>query len=555
MKWRVELFVALALLQVVTAGAQQYAYQVNFTDKNNTPYSLSSPSAYLSPGALTRRTTQGISVDSTDLPVNHTYIDSVIALTGGTLHATSRWMNLCVILLSDSAQIHALDGKAFVRSSKLVGYYSTFLHHRHTNATGNAGAVAQRTASADNVFYGITWLQTDVVNGNYLYDKGYTGAGKLIAVLDAGFLGTDTHPGFDSLRAAGRVLDEHNFTLNSNFVYSYDTHGTSVLSTMAGYVPDTFVGSAPLASYALYVTEDDNSEQLIETLNMLCGIERADSIGADIVTTSLGYNTFNNAADNFNFATEFDGKTTIPARAANMATQKGMLVVATAGNEGAGSWNKILTPGDADSALTIGSVDPGTLINAATSGYGPNAAGKVKPDVCAVGQPANVFTASGYGSENGTSFSTPQIAGWAASLWQGNPTATPAQIRQAIIKCASRYTSPGPQIGYGIPNFECTSQMLNVLDTPSPFTADNWVLATPNPFDEGLKLAVSPAVSGNVDFRLTDMAGRRVFSVTYHLQKGYNTPFTITIPGLAAGLYILKANSATQQQVLKLEKR
>ena len=551
-KW---LFLLLTALQFSPASAQQYAYQVTFTDKNNTPYSLSSPLTYLSSMAMARRTLQGIAVDSTDLPVNHTYIDSALTLTGGKFHEASRWLNLCVILLSDSAQIHTLDGKAFVSNYKMVGYYSTFLHRATHTSGGGAlpSSSAPKTTTTDAAFYGDTWSQTAIVNGNYLYDNGYNGAGKLIAVLDAGFLGADTHPGFDSLRNDNRLLDVHNFTLDTDYVYSYDTHGTSTLSTMAGYVPGTFVGTAPLASYALYVTEDDNSEQPIELINMLCGSERADSLGADIITSSLGYNVFDNPAYNFTFATDFDGKTTTAAKAANIATRKGMLFIASAGNEGGDSWNRVLTPGDADSALTVGSVDI-TGTNASTSGYGPNAAGQVKPDVCAMGQPADVFTASGYGTETGTSFSTPQIAGWAACLWQENSHATPYQVRQSVIRCASEYTTPGNQIGYGIPNFQCTAQILNVHNTPSPFMAGKWVVATPNPFTGDLTLSVAPDANGIVDLRLTDMAGRQVFTAQRYVYKGYNTPFSLSIPGLPTGIYVLKAISGTQQQVLQLEK-
>ena len=547
----------ISFLLCEQATATQYAYQVTFTDKNNTPYSLSSPLTYLSARAMARRTMQGIAVDSTDLPVNRKYIDSVLTLTGGKFHEASRWLNMCVILLSDSSQIHTLDGISFVSSTKMIAFYTGALHRTGQTTGGTSLSMSrsvQRTTSGDGSFYSNTWNQTLMVHGNALYDQGYTGAGKLIAVLDAGFLGTDTHPGFDSLWTNGRVLDEHNFTLDTDYVFSYDTHGTSVLSTMAGYVPGTFVGCAPRASYALYVTEDDSSEQPIELVNMLCGAERADSLGADIITSSLGYNIFDNPAYNFTFATDFDGKTTTAAKAANMATKKGLLFVASAGNEGGDSWNMILTPGDADSAITIGSVDI-TETNAANSGYGPNAAGRVKPDVCTLGQPANVFTQTDYGAEDGTSFSTPQIAGWAACLWQQTPAAIPAQIRLAIIKCASEYTTPGTQIGYGIPNFECTSQLLNVRDTPPPFTPANWVIATPNPFAGQVTLAVSPNSSGNVDFQLMDMAGKEIFSARYYLDKGYNTPFSIYIPELPVGIYVLKAISATQHEVLKLEKR
>jgi serine protease AprX len=550
-------WLVFAFLLGEPATAQQYAFQISFTDKNNTPYQLSSPIAYLSSRALSRRASQGIAVDSSDLPVNEVYLDSVLKLTGGIMHETSRWLNMCVILVADSSVMHTLDGKTFVSSTKLVAYYASFLHHKIAGNPGSPSATNQqlkKTSGGDSGYYGDTWGQTTIVNGNYLYDKGFSGAGKLIAVLDAGFLGTDTHPGFDSLWSSARMVDQHNFTLATSEVFSIvDTHGTSVLSTMAGNVPGTFVGSAPSASYALYITEDNNSEQPIEMINMLCGAERADSLGADIITTSLGYNVFDYPFGSLNFATDLDGKTTTASIAVNKATKKGILFVATAGNEGGDSWNNILTPGDADSALTIGSVEI-SGINAFTSGYGPNAAGQTKPDVCAIGQPANVFTQTGYGTEDGTSFSTPQIAGWAACLWEGIPSATPYLLRQAIIKCASSYSTPGPQIGYGIPNFECTYQALDVKDTPPPFSSSNWVIAMPNPFRNDAVLAVAPNTSGEVEFSITDVSGKKVMSWQQYFRNGYNTPMSIPMQSFAPGVYFLKATSATQQQVQKLLK-
>jgi serine protease AprX len=533
------------------AGAVQYGYLVRFTDKNNTPFSLSSPLAYLSPRAMARRTMQGIAVDSADLPVNHTYIDSVLMLTGGILHESSKWLNLCVILLSDSTQIHALDGKAFIRSTQYLAYYGTDLHHKPSPAAHAAG----KTTSSDSPYYGNTWDQTSVVNGFVLHDAGFNGQGKIIAVLDAGFINTDVHPGFDSMYNSGRLVDHYNFNLATPGVYNSDTHGYEVLSTMAGYVPGTYVGTAPMASYALYITEDYSGENRVELVNMLCGAERADSIGADVITTSLGYNTFDDPTMDFVFATDFDGKTTIAAQAANIATMKGMLFVASAGNEGGGGWNMILTPGDADSALTIGSVTS-SLTPYYSSGYGPNAAGQVKPDVCGLGQTASVFYGTnGYGALGGTSLSTPQIAGWAACLWQANPTATPWLIRQAIIRCASSYSAPTDHIGYGVPNFACTEQILKVNQPQPPFTGANWVIATPNPFGNELLLAVSPEENGNVDFMLMDIAGRTVSDTRHYMAKGTNQTVSISLPDVHAGVYVLMAVSATQQQVLKVVKR
>lgn len=542
------------------AVAQQFAFRVSFTDKNNTPYSLSTPAAYLSPRAIARRTTQGIAIDSTDLPVNQTYIDSVLTLTSGIFHGSSRWLNLCVVLLPDSSLIHNLNGKAFVSGTKLVGVYSTALHFKQTGPqlAPNDQSNARKTTSTESDHYGNTWEQTSIVKGNYLHNNGFSGAGKLIAVLDAGFSGTDTHPGYDSLRNSGRITDVRNFALASNNVYGYDDHGTKVLSTMAGYVvnsiPNNYVGSAPFASYALYVTEHGPSEQPIELYNLLFASEHADSIGADIITTSLGYNTFDDPAYNFVFTTDFDGKSTIAAKAANAATKKGMLYIASAGNEGGGPWNNILTPGDADSALTIGSVTSG-LIPWITSGYGPNADGQVKPDVCALGHFASVFTASGgYAALDGTSLATPQIAGWAACLWQANPTATPYQLRQAIIRCASHYSTPGAQMGYGVPNFQCTEQLLHVVDTPPPFTSANWLITMPNPFSGEVRIAVSPDSDNNVDFQLMDVTGKTILSFSRYLFKGNNTPITLSLAGLPCGIYLLKAVSPTQQKVVRLEK-
>jgi hypothetical protein len=555
------LLLVMAFLLGDKANATQYAFQITFTDKNSTPFSLTAPASYLSSRAILRRTSQSIAVDSTDLPVITSYIDSAMTLTSGVLHGTSRWFNMCVLLLSDSSQILNLAGKPYISNIKLVGYYATDIHHKTTPNPGVSAitkAAAKTTTGFDATYYGTTWDQTRLVNGNYLHDKGFQGAGKLIAVLDAGFLNYDTNPGFDSLRQSGRMVDSFDFVWRDNNVLRQDSHGAQVLSTMAGNWPGTFVGSAPGAMYAMYLTEYNFQDQPMELFNLLMACERADSIGADIITESLGYDLFDAPAGSGQvFATDLDGKSTLGARAANMATKKGMLFVATAGNDGSppipGWGNHILTPGDADSALTIGSTDV-TGVPASNSGYGPNAAGQVKPDVSAMGQPAFVLGVSTAEAGSGTSFSTPQIAGWAACLWQANAGATPYQIRQAIIKCASAYASPGAQLGYGVPNFECTEQILNVEDTPTPFTAGKWVMATPNPFNTELTIAVNPEADGYFDFLFTDVTGRAVFSSRKFLFKGYNQPETISMKTLPKGLYFLRVSSMKKQQTIKLVK-
>ena len=552
---RLASMVLLLLFAAATVSAQsQLAIQVNFTDKNHTPYLLTSPLDYISTRSLLRRYNQSLPIDSTDLPVNRTYIDSVLTLTGGVFHEASKWKNLMVVLVTDTApsdtagMFAAINSLPFVSSCKIIGFYGgAGLHHRHREPGNTAGNnVAARTTS-DDTYFSATWGQTQEVNGNCLSDLGYKGAGKLIAILDAGFVGVNSCPyGFDSLRNSGRIVDSFDFSYHGS-VYADDNHGTMVLSTMAAYVPDTFVGSAPLAQYALYITEIDPTEQPMELVNLLCGAERADSIGADILTCSLGYNTFDNPSYNFDFGTDFDGKTTIAAQAANMATKKGMLFVASAGNEGGDSWNNILTPGDADSALTVGSTNPyGSVV--ASSGYGPNAAGNVKPDVCAVGQPANVIDGYSYSIGSGTSFSTPQITGWAAALWQAHPSATPYLLRKAIDSCASIHATPDNHLGYGIADFCCSNNALHVSEL-SLYQDDLWL--EPNPCQEQLVINLSVPNSQIVNFRVLDITGRQIATLAQVAIPGQVNRFSLNTGTFAAGIYLLEARTADKKIVAR----
>lgn len=561
------LWLVILFLLSQKANASQYAFQITFTDKNNTPFSLSTPLDYLSSRAVSRRLTQGISIDSTDLPVNSWYVDSVLTLTGGKLHGTSRWFNMCFILLSDSSQILQLAGKPFISNIKKVGYYPVNLHRPATYVTNPSSSNAilaqspflDEPGSAGASYYGTAWPQTVQVRGNYLSDKGYQGQGKLIAIFDAGFIGTNVHIGFDSMWQSGRVVDTFNFNTRTSGVFVQSVHGTECLSTIAGNLPGSFVGTAPYASFALYVSDIEPGDQPLELDNLVMASERADSIGADVITESLGYDLWDNPNDGQVFDS-LDGKTTLGAKAANMATKKGILFVATAGNDGApaipGWGTHILTPGDADSALTIGAVDLSGNI-APFSGYGPNAASRIKPDICGMGVGTyclNPGSSTGMTTASGTSVSTPQMAGWAACLMQANPNSTPFQIRQAMIHCASAYNNPGVQLGYGIPDFECVNNWLDVKDVSLAFSNTNWVIASPNPFHNDLNLLVSANDNQIASFVILDMQGHEVYNSEAVVYSGYNTPITLSLTNLPAGIYTLKAMSATQYQVVKLVK-
>lgn len=557
-RWFLTGLLICLFLSTDTKAQQYYAYAVSFRDKQGSTGSLSNVSAFLSPRAISRRYEQGIAVDTTDLPVSAVYVDSALSITNGILHETSKWLNLCVIVVaaSDTSKISILQSKPYVTDIKYVANYATY-HPKSNPQIINNNASFKTTWSA--AYYGVTYPQVSFVQGDCLHNLGYMGQGKLIAVLDAGFSGTNTHPGFDSLFLNNQIVDWHNFTLNSNSVYNYDSHGTSCLSTMAGNWPDTFVGNAPNAQYALYVTEDGNSEQPVELYNLVAGTERADSVGADIISCSLGYDTFDPpfGVNYFNFSTDFDGKTTVAARGVNFATKKGILFVTSAGNDATFSqWPHILTPSDADSALTVGAVQFNAAPYAA-SGPGPNASGQVKPDICDVGVSVDVFNQNGgIATEDGTSFSTPQIAGLAACLWQAAGNVSPHAIRAAIDSTGDHHTNPGNQLGYGIPNFCQALQILDVKDTPKNPMGTDWIRLGPNPMSGNtIELHVYLTSGQTVSFRLLDISGREVLSKQISLNSGYNAPVYLPVNGyLPSGMYILKASTATRQQVIKVER-
>lgn len=362
----VGMLVIILLTSTAQAQTAQFAFRISFKDKQGSA-NITNPLSFLSQRAIDRRSQMGIPIDTTDLPVAPHYIDSVLTATQGILHVTSRWLNQCVVLLSDSTNILLLQNKPYINTIDYVAYYQNGLHNKpevqdkFAKETVDDGT---HKPTGTQAYYNGNWDQTNLVHGDCLHDKGYKGQGKLIAVLDDGYSFVNSNAAFDSLYTSGRILDKYNFVRDTNFVYGYSQHGTEVLSTMAVYLPNTYVGAAPLAQYALYITEDNTSEQVVEMDNMIAGFERADSIGADVVSTSLGYNTFFGPTFYSIPQAQLDGKTTIAAKAANMATSKGMLMIITAGNEGGGG---LLTPGDADSALTIGNV-LATKIPATSSG-------------------------------------------------------------------------------------------------------------------------------------------------------------------------------------------
>lgn len=539
-----------SLLSPAMAAPPQYAYRISFWDKAGSPAITATPS-WLSARSLSRRAAFGIALDSTDRPVSPAYIDSVLRLSGGKMHNTSRWLNQCVVLLTDTSLVATLRAKSWIRRVEWVGYFASGLHREHATANGNPKSEPQMAApvysaarqTGSSAYYGNTYGQTLMVHGDTLHDQGFRGKDKIIAVLDAGFREVESHRGFDSLRQQGRLLETYNFVRDTSFIYAYDDHGTACLSTIAGVIPGSFVGTAPDAKYALYVTEDGAFVDAIYELdNLVAGMERADSLGADVISASLGYNTFSSPFNTSFSKSELDGVNTLVARAANIATAKGMLYVASAGNEGGNGWNYIVSPADADSVLAVGAVTP-SRSPASFSSPGPNAAGRIKPDVCLQGDPAAILISGGsIGTSAGTSFAAPQAAGYAACLMQAFPTLPPAFIRDAFAHISHLYTAPTSKLGYGIPDFRLAQQYL------SRFLPDGKLRVFPNPFLTNLTV-VLPSVSSVSEVVLQDAVGR---TIGVQQARSGNVLNVVPMRELSSGIYILSVIADGQQYTQKL---
>ncbi len=404
-------------------------YFVSFTGKDgSTPIPFSER-------AQEQRSRWNIHTDSLDYAVSPLWLDSIQRL-GGKIHHTSRWFNGATVEM-DSQTAQRVAACRFVQS---VG-----MTRDNTNANVY---IHQRKQPQVSIDYGKAQEQINLYNLAPLHRAGFEGQGILMAVCDGGFYNADTASFLDNTH----LLGYFDFTDDTyDFFGSAGEHGTECLSVIAGQTSD-FCGSATQADYYLMRSEENDTESPKEMDNLVAALEKADSLGVNIFSVSLGYYEFDNARWNLSY-TDMDGTTTRCSRAAAIAARKGMLVCVAAGNEGNKSWHYIDAPADADSILTVGAVTPQGSI-ASFSSRGPSRDGRTKPDVCAVGAGTCLLhpdrTAPFYG--NGTSFACPLIAGMAASLWSAMPDENAMQIRERIIRSANRYNNPDSEYGYGIPD-------------------------------------------------------------------------------------------------------
>ncbi len=433
--------VILALLVCVSTTLFADSYWVAFTDKKGTVGDINHPETFLSERAIERRTRQNIAIDSLDLPVSHIYLDS-LATMGAEVLMVSRWLNGATIHTSDNALVKKLKNLAFIDSLQRT---------QLDNISYSTHKKLPTIYLDDPLSYGSAKTQTEMLQLQKLHEAGFRGDGMYIAVIDNGFYNVDKSAYFDRVRE--RITCTRNFVNPATDVYAVGGHGSSVLSCMAAYSENKYCGTAIDAAYCLIVTEDDDTESLREIDAQVAGFEFADSIGADIITSSLGYFAyFDDPTSDIPYAAH-DGYTIRNSRAANIAARKGMVVCIAAGNEGDISWHYISSPADADSILAVGSVTS-SREKSSFSSFGPTADGRIKPDVCAMGSNTSLYNPNNntITTSNGTSYATPIMAGAVACLWQALPELSNIRIIQRILHTASLSDSPNNSIGYGIPD-------------------------------------------------------------------------------------------------------
>ncbi len=530
------------MTELLAQDTDQNRYVVFFADKEGTEHTLDRPETFLSPTALERRTAQNISLDRTDLPVSARYVDD-LAATGAEVFYTSRWLNAAMIASDATADTYR--NLAFVTKVELIKPTAGG-NSRKTGSSYQGESLVRRPHRDKEQL--LNMLQNEMLGIDEMHQAGFTGKGVSVAVFDGGFKGVDTVSFFRHLYEDGQMIPGYDFVGNSPDVYRYGQHGTEALSCIAAYEPGTLEAGAYEANIMLCITEESGSEYRVEEYNWLFAAERADSAGIDIISTSLGYTTFDDDEMNYEY-NDLDGNTAVITRAVNMATAKGMLCVISAGNEGSSRWRYISPPADAPNVLAVGAVST-TGDRVSFSSFGPTADGRVKPDVSALGLQTVVVNSGGeVKRSNGTSFSAPLIAGLTAGVWEAFPEASNVEIIDRIRAAGSLAMTPNNELGYGIPDFSATLDP--VLSTEDESVVANY-RAFPNPIEDGKLFieSVTDDITDPVDVYVYNSTGALVLQE----QFAPDPSITLDTSSLRQGVYILHILSATASDTLKVVK-
>jgi serine protease AprX len=541
----------LVILFITYTGLAQIApdkYFVQFTDKNNSPYTISNPSEFLTQRALDRRDRFDIPISMNDIPVNPSYLQGV-ADVGVELRNPSRWLNGVTIFTTNDSLLTVIESLPYVSNTLKIGSTKSSNSSKFNNLVRDEPIRNEGLKSTSTMDYGLSYGQIDQLNGIDLHDKGYKGEGMVIAVLDAGFTGVLEHPVFEYLRNNNKILGTKDFVYKDGDVYVGHEHGSMVLSCMAAYLPEEMIGTSPEADYWLLRSEEAPLENIIEEYNWVSAAEFADSVGADVINSSLSYFDFDMPEWSYDYS-EMDGNTAISTIGADIASSKGMIVCNSAGNSG----YLVGAPADGDSVMTVGAVD----INGDRAGFssiGPTADGRIKPNVMACGAGATIAVGTSGISTNGygTSFSSPILAGMITCLWQSHPEMSALEVMESVMESGSFATAPDNYMGWGIPDFSSADSILTSINPL--LNLKSFVSVGPSPFKNQLQIIVDTDSSEFINLELINLAGNTIMKMGYEVSRlNNNIIINSGLTGLPQGVYFLKVISKTKAQTVKLLK-
>jgi serine protease AprX len=535
-----------SLLLIINGYSQvaENCYRLFLTDKNNTEFSINNPEEFLSQKSIGRRINQNIDIKENDLPVSIAYIDSLKNL-GLEILTKSKWLNSVVVYSTDENLIDTITQLEFIKSIQKNNYSLT---SSNFNPTFQRKKLTQ-TSNSNYSDYGSSGPQISMLNGHVLHRSGYSGAGITIAVIDAGFSDVDLIPAFDSLWHNNQILGVKDFVDNDNHVFDASNHGMKVLSIIGSNLPGEIIGSAPKANFWLLRSEDNSSEQTIEEDYWIAAAEFADSVGVDIINSSLGYSEFDNTDQSYTY-NDLNGNTAIITKAADIAASKGILVVSSAGNLGNDPWKYISAPADGDSVLTVGAVD--SYANYASfSGIGPTADGRIKPNVAAMGSHTALIGADGNLTTGvGTSFSAPLISGLAACLWESSPELTNMEIFKKIEESAHLYSNPNFEIGYGIPDFGKASGIIN---SGISILENNIIVKIfPNPFESEINIELFHKSKNILFVELYSITGEKLYEKKETFEDFGNIKISKDLNKLPTGIYFLKISTQNDSMIRRI---
>jgi len=548
------------LLFCFSAYAQSpNCYRITFSDKNNSPYSVNRPEEFLSQRAIAKRERFNIPVTVQDLPVNPHYIDSILNFSSepSQIISKSKWDNSVVIFYPETESCYDIINEiinhfSFVVDTLPVAYYKLpFISEKQifTQITENNDDARLFSSSCD-YNYGRSVDNIKLHKGELLHKAGFCGEGMLICIIDGGFEGFDTISYFKHLFANGQILGTRDLIpgINNVFIGTGMGHGTGVASILLSSIEGKLVGTAPKANYFFINSENSWSENLVEEDFWAQAAEIADSLGADVISSSIGYtNSFDYEWQNIYTIADIDGKASIASRAASILAQKGVIVVQAAGNDGWNpAWKYIGHPADAFNILAVGCVlQNGDVMY--SSSYGPTADGRIKPDVVALGENVWYVNSAGKIKNDGgyTSAAAPIIAGLSACLWQALPQYSSLEIMQLIREYGDQANNPDNKKGYGVPNFyQCYLDHTNSVPENKKFDVEVY----PNPTTGELSVETHRNASLQ-SVEIFDIYGRKC-----HVSRVTRHENNINISHLRAGIYFLKIETEKGMNVKKIIK-